>query len=47
MIEDLRFVERIEMISPEHGVKIKILQAYDGNVWFDVPLVKLHELEDS
>jgi hypothetical protein len=42
MIEDLRFVER-QIPAPEYGEgfsKIgRILQAYDGHVWFDVPLM--------
>lgn len=43
MIEDLRFVERF-VPAPELGENmgrtVKILQASDGYVWFDVPLVK-------
>ena len=38
MIEDLRFVER-EMTDGQVGWTAKILQAYDGYIWFDVPLV--------
>lgn len=39
MIEDLRFIER-EMTDGHVGWVAKILQAYDGHVWFDVPLVE-------
>lgn len=44
MIEDLRFVEKIVCVDPDLIIdrpyqKRKILQAYDGYVWFDVPLV--------
>ncbi len=43
MIEDLRFIE-IEEKQPDGPVsgllgKKRILQAYDGHVWYDVPLV--------
>lgn len=40
MIEDLRFVERKEYSGFDaNTVKVlRILQAYDGHVWFDVPL---------
>ena len=45
MIEDLRFVER-EFLEPRpdiganvsQRVTKRILQAYDGHAWFDVPL---------
>ena len=44
MIEDLRFIER-EMPDEKQGwlIKTKILQAYDGYIWFDVPLVRGEE----
>lgn len=48
MIEDLRFVER-SIPAPKYGEHIyetvRVLQAYDGHQWFDVPLVEL-ESED-
>lgn len=38
MIEDLRFVER-EIDNGDGTAKtVRILQASDGHVWFDVPL---------
>lgn len=40
MIEDLRFVEKLITIDMDTGKWVKILQAYDGHVWFDVPLIK-------
>lgn len=43
MIEDLRFVEREIAYIDREDTKLKtlrILQAFDGHVWFDVPLVK-------
>jgi len=46
VIEDLRFVERevadpIQPYGKDYTIvrTVKILQAYDGHVWFDVPLV--------
>jgi hypothetical protein len=36
MIMGLRFVERV-IIENGMGRKCKILQAYDGSVWSDVP----------
>lgn len=42
MIYDLRFIER-NTTAPEYAVgkgkTVRILQAYDGHVWFDVPLI--------
>jgi len=51
MIQDLRFIQRNEPIDPIEaakkerneafiGIAKRILQAYDGHVWFDVPLVE-------
>lgn len=46
MIEDLRFVEREIMIDETTAQKVRILQAYDGHVWFDVPLVDPLKIPD-
>lgn len=50
MIEDLRFVDRSVPMNEAERLRanigqpyidktVKILQAYDGHQWFDVPLV--------
>lgn len=45
MITDLRWVEREEIVKQYDAGSvtariIKVLQAYDGHTWFDVPTVK-------
>jgi len=49
MIEDLRFIEREDSepcgmsrdgMQIYRIIKIKVLQAYDGHVWYDVPLIE-------
>jgi len=40
MIQDLRFVEREVPAENGYTKTIRILQAYDGHEWFDVPLVR-------
>ena len=40
MIEDLRFIERVFSENTVFECRGKILQAYDGHVWFDVPVVE-------
>lgn len=41
MIQDLRYIERpcVAFDGTIYETR-KILQAYDGHVWFDVPLVQ-------
>ena len=47
MIEDLRFIERISypILDNSKPKVLRILQAYDGHVWFDVPLYTLEDQE--
>lgn len=43
MIEDLRFIEREINIGNGCVQIVRILQTYDGHVWFDVPLVEIEK----
>ena len=43
MIEDLRFVKRYVSLPEGAGEIIRVLQAYDGNVWFDIPLERVED----